>query len=222
MESNYQKFVMLGCRLGYIVRSQMGKGSVEIPDGVLISSDGYILTDCNGVYLIAAVAAEPDEPDEPGEVATMYLYGTPSESGNIGLRVGDAVIYYNGVVSPRLPEHEEGVFESAFIVFAGGLAQRYQVFFTPEITYRESESGMWHFCYADGTIYYSLYDGEWKYPQTISNGGAYGTIDSVLWSNTDLLNKDGTVGHAKSDPIPVGEIVDYINGIPIYEQKEDS
>lgn len=47
------KAIMLGCRLGYIVRSQMGKGQVEIPDGVLISSDGYILRDCNGVYLIA-------------------------------------------------------------------------------------------------------------------------------------------------------------------------
>lgn len=47
------KAIMLGCRLGYIIRSQMGKGQVEIPDGVLISSDGYILTDCNGVYLIA-------------------------------------------------------------------------------------------------------------------------------------------------------------------------
>lgn len=53
MENNYNKFVLLGCRLGYIIRSQMGKGQVEIPDGVLISSDGYILRDCNGVYLIA-------------------------------------------------------------------------------------------------------------------------------------------------------------------------
>ena len=53
MENDYQKFVLLGCRIGYIVRSQMGKGNIEIPDGVLISSDGYILTDCNGVYLIA-------------------------------------------------------------------------------------------------------------------------------------------------------------------------
>lgn len=53
MESNYQKFVMLGCRLGYIVRSQMGKGNIEIPSGVLISSDGYILKDSNELYLIA-------------------------------------------------------------------------------------------------------------------------------------------------------------------------
>jgi hypothetical protein len=47
------KAIMLGCRLGCISRSQMGNGQVEIPDGVLISSDGYILADCDGVYLIA-------------------------------------------------------------------------------------------------------------------------------------------------------------------------
>jgi hypothetical protein len=53
--STDNKAIMLGCRLGYIIRSQMGKGNEEtdVPIGVLISSDGYILTDCNGVYLIA-------------------------------------------------------------------------------------------------------------------------------------------------------------------------
>ena len=48
------KAIMLGCRLGYIIRAKLGKGQVEIPDGVLISSDGYILCDCDGVYLIAS------------------------------------------------------------------------------------------------------------------------------------------------------------------------
>lgn len=52
---NDNKLMMLGCRLGYIIRTHMGKGNEEtdIPVGVLISSDGYILTDNNGVYLIA-------------------------------------------------------------------------------------------------------------------------------------------------------------------------
>lgn len=47
------KAIMLGCRLGYIVRSQMGKSDADVPMGVLISSDGYILKDSNGLYLIA-------------------------------------------------------------------------------------------------------------------------------------------------------------------------
>lgn len=51
---NDNKLMMLGCRLGYIIRTHMGKGNEEtdVPMGVLISSDGYILTDNNGVYLI--------------------------------------------------------------------------------------------------------------------------------------------------------------------------
>ena len=42
---------LAGLRFGIL--SQHGKALPELPDGVLISSDGYILTDCNGVYLIA-------------------------------------------------------------------------------------------------------------------------------------------------------------------------
>jgi hypothetical protein len=48
------KAIVLGCRLGYIVRTQMQKGKADsVPDGVLISSDGYILKDSNGLYLCA-------------------------------------------------------------------------------------------------------------------------------------------------------------------------
>lgn len=45
------KAIVLGCRLGYIVRKQMQK--VNMPDGVLTTSDGYILKDSNGLYLCA-------------------------------------------------------------------------------------------------------------------------------------------------------------------------
>lgn len=48
------KAVVLGCRLGYIVRKQMQNGKADsVPDGALISSDGYILKDSNGLYLCA-------------------------------------------------------------------------------------------------------------------------------------------------------------------------
>ena len=45
------KAIVLGCRLGYIVRKQMQKRSM--PDGVLTTSDGHILKDSNGLYLCA-------------------------------------------------------------------------------------------------------------------------------------------------------------------------
>ena len=42
---------LAGLRFGIL--SRQSNALPELPDGVLISSDGYILTDCNGVYLIA-------------------------------------------------------------------------------------------------------------------------------------------------------------------------
>lgn len=47
------KLLVLGCRLGYVIRAHMGKGKIEIPDGVLVSSDGYALSDSTGRYLCA-------------------------------------------------------------------------------------------------------------------------------------------------------------------------
>jgi hypothetical protein len=51
----------------------------------------------------------------------------------------------------------------------------------------------------------------------------YTTMNRVapFWTNTDLYFTDGKLYLAKSDPIPVGEIVDYIGDIPIYELKEE-
>lgn len=233
------KAIMLGCRLGYIVRSQMGKGNIEIPDGVLISSDGYILTDCNGVYLIASVAAEPDEPekpdapeepDEPEEVATMYLYGTPSESGNIGLRVGDTVTYYDGVVAPELPVLE-GVPYMAVVkrTTASGTTIHllYSSIVAQEVTYDT------HYSLVLAGVFgkYAQYDfenGTWVNvkPVTSTTLGSYSFLNhGVLWTNHNIKAYEDGVGsfvkHEKSDPIPVSGIVEYINGIPIYE-KEDS
>ena len=42
---------LAGLRFGIL--SRQSNALPELPDGVLLSSDGYILTDCNGLYLIA-------------------------------------------------------------------------------------------------------------------------------------------------------------------------
>lgn len=47
------KALVLGCRLGYIVREQLASGDADVPMNVLASSDGYILKDSNGLYLCA-------------------------------------------------------------------------------------------------------------------------------------------------------------------------
>ena len=232
------KAIMIGCRLGYIVRSQMGKGNVEIPSGVLISSDGYILTDCNGVYLIAFADAEPDE---PGEVATMYLYGTPSESGNIGLRVGDTVTYYSGVVLPALPEWDKTVYPYAVIVEykATILNKENRAFLyllkdQSDRYLQEGSIDTEDIYYHAGDMYYKATSAtdepytEWTESGILSEDERL-SLENIKWTNEPIYYQydnhygaSGDLALAASEPIPVSGIVDTINGIPIYEQKEDS
>lgn len=230
--------LLLGCRLGFIVRQQLG--GISLPDGVLISSDGYILTDCNGLYLIAAVAAEPDVPDEPGEVATMYLYGTPSESGNIGLRYGDTVTYYNGAVLPDIvtvyPDELQATHPYVFIADSSDKSgflryTAYRLFISP-VPFVQDDNfdtsvttsvvdviGYDSYCY---TMHKSETQelNVWSEPKELTFASAF--EQPCLWANHKVLDANGGVFHPEVKPIQVGNIVEYINDIPIYEQKEDS
>jgi hypothetical protein len=197
-----------------------------VPEGVLISLDGYILTDCNGVYLIAAVDAEPDEPDEPGEVATMYLYGTPSESGNIGLRVGDTVTYYDGAVATAYPEWDSVPYVAITKTDRYDCIAEYSS--CPIVWVDEDTLGL----AGEGTnrMYNTdvFKDGVWLVREPMENTlNSWGEplsfpldYGKILWSNHDIKNSSETeVMFVKSpDPIPIyNGIVEYINGIPIYE-----
>ena len=228
------KYMLMGWLVGRRIAGQRQKHP-ELPDGVLISSDGYILTDCNGVYLIAAAAAEPDEPenpdapavpDEPGEVATMYLYGTPSESGNIGLRVGDTVTYYDGAVLPSIesvwtPELQAEypvvyiytLLDWNYLNIGKGYSYRYE-----DEKYKVYLTGYYGSYTAHDEGWGSFYDGE----DGEKGIGEVQNFASMPWTNTPILHEDGTIAKAATTPIPVGDIVEYINNIPIYEQKEDS
>ena len=175
MENDYQKFVLLGCQLGYIVRSQMGKGNIEIPDGVLISSDGYILTDCNGVYLIAAVDADPDVPDDPA---------------------GDPVAYlYNGVKLPPLPEWDREVYPYAVIVQNNSDSEIYS-FMVDDEPFTVGAAGDTERLFPGAS--YKHNDGEW-----VSASGQINC--KAIWTNTDLYTTDGALSLERSDPVPVYE-----------------
>ena len=233
---------LAGLRFGII--SRQSNALPELPDGVLISSDGYILRDCNGVYLIAAVDAEPDEPavpGEPGEVATMYLYGTPSESGNIGLRVGDTVTYYSGVVLPALPEWDKTVYPYAVIVEYKATilnkenrAYLYLLKNQSDRYLQEGSIDTEYIYYHAGDMYYKATSAEdepyteWTESGILSEDKSF-SLENIKWTNEPIYYQydnhygaSGDLALAASDPIPVGEIVDYIDDIPIYEQKEDA
>lgn len=175
---------------------------------------GYVLRLC-GVPM-AEMIAEMLCKDKK-VVSSHYLYGVPSESGNIGLRSGGTVTYYDGAVLPKILE-VEGC-SCAFIEKPFMMRTWYTLFLTPAIAYGKTAEGEWCFGWAAGSVNYALLDNEWKSRTELTNGALHTSPDSstILWTNTDLLNEDGTVGRKGTDPIPVGEIVDTINNIPIYE-----
>ena len=170
----------------------------------------------------------PVEPDEPSVDSGMYLYGTQSESGNIGLQNGESVTLYDGAVLPPMPETD---LPYAYIVSNFGTT--YLVFADAPLNFRYINSFGYMLSSMTDGVYtncnyerYELRDSVWG---NLSTGNYYyvlGTHEKeTIWSNTDLYHYDKDTDEATlvlsacSDPIPVGEIVDYNGEIPIYEVK---
>lgn len=164
-----------------------------------------------------------------------YLYGTPSENGNIGLRVGDVITYYKGAVLPELPE-----FDKQYAVIRGYTdeqaavssfyGRRYLHVSEEPFYVKGSDSS-----YNQGLYLYNLEtqywesnygtDEAWKYKEefTTDNQVVYDpelsyTNYHFLWANHPIVNTvDNSTYCAATDPIPVSGIVDYVGDIPIYE-----
>lgn len=192
------------------------------PAGVLISSDGYILQDCNGLYLIAAVATEPEE--------SMCLYGTPSESGNIGLRSGGTVQYYKGAVLPSLPNWDKTVNPYAVVgqYYSTGNSTHWWFIAYPVkpvtvtanisfLSYKAIQNEEAAVCFRAGA---TEGDAEWVIEEDPISTTHTIPLNKLAWTNFDVYNTDNNLYMSATDPIPVGEIVDYVDDIPIYERKD--
>lgn len=145
-----------------------------------------------------------------------YLYGTPSEKGKIGLRSGDTVTYYNGVICQALPSSQ--THPVCVMAMSGFFANTPTLHIGKSVVYRTS-NGDYQYGLEDLQPSWMLYADGWKQSTTqpvhdfiATVGGTY-----ALWTNADICYEDGTVAHAATEPIPVGKIVDTINNIPIYE-----
>ena len=189
---------------------------VRESDGRLLSSFPIdVVVEPEPSYLVRPVSNDtPTEPDAPA--AALYLYGTPSSTGNIGLRSGGVVTYYEGIVAAALPERDETVYPCAYIAEKSSDADSLHLCYAAEILHQYGTYGV----VRNGAyqVYYFV-NGAWVYEYTYSGNGSYSGINDILhWSNVDILYRDSTeLAIAKSDPIPLGEIVDYDGDIPIYE-----
>lgn len=191
------------------------------------------------------VFAESDIPVTPDAPATaLYLYGTPSESGNIGLRSGDSVSYYDGAVLPNI----DGDYTDELKVKYPHLVMKFVA--------ERTALGVVHPAYYQliAAIPLVMDDGdyvrapddklvnfaftpcvEWRCEAPHNTWVSYGeggradlpSIEDIIWTNNDIyyiddhsdVSKAGTLAVAKSpEPIPVyAGIVDFVGDIPVYE-----
>lgn len=75
----------------------------------------------------------------------------------------------------------------------------------PEILYRNDTWGKHSIGIPAGTDHYYMREesGEWVYEKSVAGPAVVVKVEDVKWSNFDILNEDGSVYLAASDPIPV-------------------
>lgn len=147
------------------------------------------------------------------------IYGVPSETGNIGLRSGDSVTYYDGVVLPTLPDK---AYQYSMIVYSKLSGYIMWVYSAP--FYINNTTGTVR-VYTDKGAMYQLWqvntdENVWNLKAEGQTTSGSITDDTPIWTNEDIYAEiDGirSLYIAAYDPIPVGGIVDTIDGKPIYE-----
>lgn len=153
--------------------------------------------------------------------STMYLYGTPSETGNIGLRSGGSVVYYNGAVLPKLPERQRNPYycdsilktDTAWVLLCTKREFDLQDENTVQYPYANTELWYSQHLFADGPFT------EWGAIEYAENCNISVNKDVFMWSNQSVEDANLVCHLRGSAPIPVTDIVEWVNGVPIYEVK---
>lgn len=114
---------------------------------------------------------------------------------------------YNGVVLPKLPEWDKTVYPYVIIQYYTESSDYFFRAFTDPLV-SKTFAGLEMLGFDDGEaeqIHCKLVDGEWS--EWSSATSTYITPLGVLWTKPphDILNEDGTLYLAASDPIPVYE-----------------
>ena len=153
--------------------------------------------------------APPVEPDAPSVDSGMYLYGTPSESGNIGLRVGDTVTYYDGVVAPELSVVDVLPYVAIVKLTKGTIRAVYS---SIPILHNDSTGNIILGGVMGKYACYDIVESVWSntVPTATTMNGYSVLTPVILWSNHDIENVDDVVRFAKSaDPLSVSGLVGY-------------
>ena len=201
---------------------------VRSADGAVLSSFAVeVVVHSEPSFFLKQPGVDPD--DDPETAAAMYLYGTPSESGNIGLRNGDSVSYYDGAVLPESP-----VWNTTTHPYAVMLKRSKDINLYVSTSPLRFASGSMIYTTTSAEVLWATYtfaSNEWG---ALTVKGSYSADSFVcvdartpMWANYDFkqLNNGSTLV-AKSEPVPVSGIVAYsYNGeiagkLPIYDTEK--
>jgi hypothetical protein len=135
-----------------------------------------------------------------------YLYGHVAKEGETPTHIIDGVGYV-GAALPKLPEWDKEKYPYALIRDASSQAHLYCFSdfycgdnnYTPTDPKRLYVSSDYFSCRAPHD------DTSWTDPIYGESGGPSWDLPHITWTNFDVLNEDGTVFLAASDPIPVYE-----------------
>lgn len=154
-----------------------------------------------------------------------YLYGHVAKEGETPTHTINGVDYV-GVVLPKLPEYDEEAYQYEVIARPMPLNKNYLLLISPSVSYYFTDEGQGGYKLAGDTLYYTYpakmgYDAEtetiyfypedgaeWRFNSIVEDGSSFlnsGAIDVTVWGNFDVLNEDGEVRRAGTDPIPIYE-----------------
>lgn len=168
--------------------------------------------------MLAKETDEPVVPDVP--TASMYLYGTPSTSGNIGLRSGNSVTYYKGVVAPDIntvyTDEVEAKYPCAAITLGYPKPDFIELRVASAPAILSSTGNLIHTVYSDYKVHdWANWHETWGegVEKTALSGTLWAGSEDLIWTNHDIKDKNGALQITKSaDPIPVTGVVGYKYG----------
>ena len=108
---------------------------------------------------------------------------------------GSGKMLYNGVELPELPEWDKVAYPYACIAKISG---NYRAIFSQTILVHNATVNVTNV--KSPNLRYELSNGEWV---ALSETGAFTIPGKQTWTSYDILNEDGTVFLAASEPVPV-------------------
>lgn len=117
---------------------------------------------------------------------------------------------YNGIELPPLPEHDNTEYLFAFIG-KGVSSDYYSLYLSTEpFTHTGTKATGTGISFESALLYHST-DGGWEYVTETQNDFPLtalltgNKLGEAVWTNTDILNADGSVYLPASEPVPVGD-----------------